>query len=397
MADKSKPTGKQETVAVRSGTDSSWHQSLLTPIAQTSTYVFDKVADLQAFQRGELSHPEYSRYHNPTLTAVEKKLAELEGAEDALLTGSGMAAISIVLLAILARDKHVIITRDHYPGTRVLLDLLLPRFGIRYDTVPVDDFDAMAAAACRETSILFTEIPTNPHLQVPDLARMAQIADECRATFVVDSTLASPILCRPLEHGADVVIHSATKYLGGHNDLLAGVIAGKQQMIDVFRETNGAIGAVLGPHDAFLLDRGLKTLPLRMGAHSASGRTIAERLRDHDLVARCWYPGFPDSGGPDLAGKYLSGGGGLLSFVPAGGIDAAHRFLDNLELVSHAASLGGTETMAQVTYLYTMFDVPPETAREQGLEPDLVRLSVGLENVDDIWQDIEQALVAAHK
>ena len=383
-----------DTTAIHAGEDGPfWQRSLTLPIAQTSTYTFARTDDLAAYKRGDLDSMEYGRYGNPTIAVVEAKLAALEGAEAALLVSSGMAAEALLFLALLGKDGHAVVTSDHYPGTKSLLDVVFPKFGISYTIVPVHDSAALAAAIRPNTSVLFTELPTNPHLHIPDLSAMAELAKRHRITFIVDATLATPVLSRPLTFGADLVLHSATKYMGGHNDLLAGVIAGPKAMIDVIREHNAVIGAVLSPHDAYLLNRGLKTLPLRVERQSQNAAELCARLAEHPAIAAVYYPSH-NAADKALATRYMPAGcGGLLSFRPKGGAAAACQVLDRLQLISHAASLGGVESMAQVTSLYVTDPHAPVTPNPT-IEPDLIRLSVGLEHLDDLWRDLDNALTA---
>ena len=383
------PKKSLDTLSVHAGEfESSWANSLLPSIAQTSTYVFDSTEQLIRYRNGDTEHAEYGRYANPTTAVAEAKLAQLEQAESALLCSSGMAAVSLTLLTILGQNQHVIITEDHYPGVRVLLETLVARFGCTFSVVPVNDQAAIEAAIESKTSLLFTEYPTNPHLYLPDLEMLAGIAKKNRLTLVVDATLATPLMIRPLLHGADLVIHSATKYLGGHNDLLAGAICGKQAMIDAIRETNAVIGAVADPHTAYLLNRGLKTLPVRFRVQSENAWIIAERLGKRSDIEAVFYPQLTGSSGQQAP----PASGGLLSFRPTGGFSRSCNILDSFRLFRHAASLGGVESMAQITYLYTAQNVSAIATDDHGIESDLIRLSVGIEAIEDLWNDIEQAL-----
>ncbi len=374
-----------------------WADALVTPIAQTSTYIFKSTEELVRYREGEIHHAEYGRYENPTVRAVEAKLADLEGAGDALLTGNGMSAILVVVLAMLGRDGHVLLARDVYPGTRALFDQLLPKFGIR--TTIFDPLDLETAATLVEptTKLAILEAPSNPHLQVADLRAVAAFAKAHRMRSVVDATLASPALLRPLEYGIDLVLHSATKYLGGHHDLLAGCVAGAAPFVDALRQTRGLVGATLGPQDAWLLDRGLKTLPLRMARHSENGRLLAARLADDARVEAVFYPGLEsDPGARARAATYLpNGAGGLVGLRPKGGMAATRRFVDALQLIRHAGSLGGVESLVQIPSLFSFHGASAETLAERGIEPDFIRLAFGIEDADDLWADLDRGLTAA--
>lgn len=373
-----------------------WAEALITPIAQTSTYVFESTDALARYREGEIAHSEYGRYDNPTVRAVEAKLAALEGAGDALLTGNGMSALTVVLLTLLSRDTHVLLARDLYPGTRALFDQLLPKFGIRYSEFDACDLATAEAVAEPTTKLLFLEAPSNPHLQVADLKAVAAFCKARRIRSVADATLASPALLRPLEHGIDLVLHSATKYLGGHHDLLAGAVAGAAPFIDALRQTRGLIGATLAPQEAFLLDRGLKTLPLRMARHSENGRLLAERLKADRRALEVFYPGLEsDPAARDRAATYLpDGAGGLVGLRVAGGLAGARRFVDALQLITHAGSLGGVESLAQIPALFSFYGATDEQLAARGVKPDFIRLAFGIEDVDDLWADLERGLAA---
>lgn len=374
-----------------------WADALITPIAQTSTFIFGSTDDLVRYREGEIHHSEYGRYENPTARAVEAKIAALEGAGDALLTTNGMSALLVVLLTMLGRDGHVLLARDIYPGTRALFDQLLTKFGIRIAVFDPLDLDAAAALVEPATKLLILESPSNPHLQVADLRAVATFAKARRIRSVVDATLASPALLRPLEYGIDLVLHSATKYMGGHHDLLAGSVAGAAPFIDALRQTRGLIGATLGPQDAWLLDRGLKTLPLRMMQHSRNGRVLAERLKDDPRVAAVFYPGLEDdeAARARAAAHLPDGAGGVVGLRPRGGPEASRRFVDALQLIRHAGSLGGVESLVQIPSLFSFHGASADTLAERGIEPDFIRLAFGVEDVDDLWADLDRGLAAA--
>ena len=304
---------------------------------------------------------------------------------------SGMAAITTTLLAMLRQGQHVVITKDAYRKTRVFARQVLARFGVAVDIVE-PDAAAVIEAMRAETRIVLTEAPTNPYLRVPDLGAVVGEARSRRIKTIIDATFATPVNMRPLEHGVDLVIHSATKYLGGHNDLLAGVVAGRAPMIGAIREFLGMTGAVLDPHSAYLLLRGLKTLALRVRQHNASARRLADVLADDPSVARVWYPLHPTHPDHANATRYLRGGGGVVSFELHGGLAAGTRLVDALRIPKLAPSLGGVESLVEQPALMSFFELSPSERAAIGITEGLVRLSVGVEDLEDLEADLRQAL-----
>ncbi|RMF18636.1 MAG: aminotransferase class I/II-fold pyridoxal phosphate-dependent enzyme [Candidatus Dadabacteria bacterium] len=387
MTDSTLDSSGPGTRAVHGGRDRHyWKQSLTPPLSQSSTFRFDTVDQLLAQRRGELDFPEYARYGNPTIDVAQQRLAAVCGAEASLLTASGMAAQALCVLALCGQGARVVLTPDHYRGTSVMLGQLAPRYGIEVVVARSERAEDVAEAVGSERcALIFTEFPTNPHLRAPDLRALAQIARDARGLLLVDATLSSPLLSRPLEHGADLVVYSATKYLSGHNDVLAGAIAGPASLIAPLNELLGALGCNCAPLEAWLVERGLRTLDLRFRRQSATAAELAQRLSAHPGVAEIWYPEpAPERGLP------AEGRGGVVSFRPHGGSDVARRILDALRLFAHSASFGGCESMAQIPAL--LVGDPDDPGSVPGLEADLIRLSVGLEDVDDLWTDLEQAL-----
>ena len=292
------------------------HGSLTTPIYQTSTYCFEDTAALVAhMQRKEQGleplRGEYGRYGNPTQATVERKLAALEGAERAFVLASGMAATTCTFLTFLSAGDHYILTSDCYRKTRQFSFEVLSRMGIDCTIAPLGDLDALESAIRPNTRLIFSESPTNPYLRVVDLPRLAEIAREHNVLTLIDTTFATPYNLRPIEHGIDLVIHSATKYFGGHNDLLAGVVAGSAEHVAQVREMNNMIGAVGDPHTMYLLLRGLKTLGLRIERHNRTGQRVAEFLVSHPLVEHIWYPGLPSHPDHEIATRLMKGFGGV--------------------------------------------------------------------------------------
>lgn len=367
-------------------------RSLTTPVVHASAYPFEDTQELYAFMQGERPRPaEYGRYGNPTVERAEAKVAALEGAEAAVVMASGMAAITTTLLAMLRAGQHVVFTRDVYRKTRVFARQVLARYGVEVDIVEPSApavIDAMRA----QTRIVFTEAPTNPYLRVLDLGAVVQAAKERRIKTIIDATFATPVNMQPLAHGVDLVIHSATKYLGGHNDLLGGVVAGRAPIVGAIREFLGMTGAVLDPHGAYLLLRGLKTLALRVRQQNESARRLADLLAEDPAVARVWYPLRPDHPDHDHAARYLRGGGGVVSFELHGGLAAGTRLVDALRIPKLAPSLGGVESLVEQPALMSFFELSPAEREAIGIREGLVRLAVGVEEPDDLEADLRRAL-----
>jgi cystathionine gamma-synthase len=371
-------------------------RSITEPLVLSSTYPFADTAELHAFMQGELSRPEeYGRYGNPTIAAVEAKLAALEGdgapGYSAVLMASGMAAITSTLLAMLRAGNHVIFTADVYRKTRLFARTYLEKFGVAVDIVE-PTLDAIAAAVRAETKIIFTEAPTNPYLRVVDLAGVVELAKRSRIKTIIDATFATPINLRPCELGVDLVIHSTTKYLGGHNDLLGGVVVGRGGLVDAVREQLGTLGGICDPHNAFLLGRGLKTLALRVERHNQSALALAQMLAAHPKVAQVWYPLLPSHPDHEHARRYLRGGGGVVSFEVHGGLEAGTRLVDAARIPKLAPSLGGVESLIEQPALMSFYDQGPEGRAALGIREGLIRLSVGIEDLDDLRADLSSAL-----
>jgi cystathionine gamma-synthase len=370
------------------------------PIFQTSTFTFTDTADMAAFmeaqaQGRETTRLEYGRYGNPTVAAVERKLADLDGGEAALLFSSGMAAVTVTLLTFLAAGSHVILTDDSYRRTRQFVTEFLVRYQVEATIVPIGDDEALEAAIRPDTRLIFSETPTNPRLRVVDVPRLVEIARQHGLLTIIDSTFATPINLRPLALGADLVIHSATKYLGGHNDLLAGVAVGSREMIGRLRQAQALIGAICDPHTAYLLLRGLKTLALRVAHQNRAGLEVARFLEGHPRVRRVYYPGLP--GHPDhaVASRQMRGFGGVVSFELDADLETTGRFVDALRIPYIGPSFGGAEGLVEQVALSAYYELSSEERAAIGISDSLVRLAVGLEDVADLIADLEQALERA--
>ena len=383
------------TRAVHAG-EREHHQdhALTTPIHQTSTFWFRDSAELRAYAEGRHPRDEYGRYSNPTWRAVERKLCELEGAEEAVLFASGMCAATTTFLAHCQRGDHIVITNDCYRRTRQFVQQFLSRLQVEATVIPPADTIALKDALRDNTRLFFTESPTNPYLHVIDLPEAAQLARERGVLTLVDSTFATPLNHRALADGADLVLHSATKYLSGHNDLIGGVLCGPTELVAPVRNAVGVLGGILDPHAAWLLLRGLKTLGLRMERHNANGLAVARWLEAHPKVRQVWYPGLPSHPDYRVATRLMSGFAGVVSFEIAGDFDAAVRFTDACTLPYIAPSLGGVESLIEMPLLMSYWDYSPEERRAYGIGESLVRLSCGIEDAADLIADLDQALAA---
>lgn len=364
------------------------HAPAVTPIYQTAPFFFDSAAQLtEGFDRPDRAGL-YSRYANPTVRVVEEKLAALEGGEDAVAFASGMATIAATLGSLLAEGDRLVAAADLYGGTAGWLAWLTARFpSVVVESVALDELaERLEMGLDPATRAVYVETPTNPLLRCCDLPRIGAACRAAALPLVVDNTFATPILQRPLDHGATLSLHSATKYLGGHSDLTAGVVAGPSAVIEPIREVQRLAGACLDPHAAFLLARGMQTLALRVERQSDNAAHLAERLRDHPAVARVYYPD------DELARRQMKAGGGMLAFDVAGGLEAAHRALDRLRVFRLMASLGGVESSAVLAAATSHKNLTPEQRRALGIDEGLIRLSIGIEDAADLAADLEQAL-----
>lgn len=364
------------------------------PIVQTATYTFANTAELVAYFEGRVEREEYGRYGNPTQRVAERKLAALEGAEDGLLFSSGMAAITTTLFAMLSKGAHVVVTDDAYRRTRQFLLHTLRRYGVDVTVVPAGDYERMEEAIRQTTRVLFSESPTNPYNRILDLERVADIARRHRVKSVIDSTFATPINQRPLDFGIDLVVHSATKYLGGHNDLLAGAVLGSAPLIGGIRDLQGVTGAVPDPFAAYLLIRGIKTLALRVARQNDSAARLAAFLAGHEKVARVHHASLESHPEHAIAKRQMRGFGGVVSFEIRGDLDAGSRLVDACRIPRIAPSLGGVESLIEQPALMSFFELSTEERLQVGITDALIRYSVGIEDADDLIADLTQALEA---
>jgi len=388
----SQPPRSLHTLLVHADAGIDPDSSVAPPVYPSVTYRADSAEEFRAMAT-EARHPRfYARYGTPTHQRVERLIAELEGAESALLLASGMAAICAAVLSQLRAGDHVVAQRSHYMGTTQLLSSLLPRFGVTASVVDQRDARAFADAFTPQTRLVLLESPSNPLLQLTDLAAVAELAKKRGIRTIADNTFATPVNQRPIELGVDMVVHSATKYLGGHHDLLAGVIAGSRDCVERAWESSIVLGGNLGAFESWLLLRGMRTLALRVERQNATALALARHLRQHPAVQAVHYPGLHEHPQHEIAARQMRGGGAVLAFVPSGGEAAALRCMQRLELFAQAVSLGGIESLAMHAATTWGGTLNAEQTRVAGLDPGLIRLSVGLEDAGDLIADLDQAL-----
>jgi cystathionine beta-lyase/cystathionine gamma-synthase len=366
--------------------------SLTTPIYETTTFVFDSAAQVLEYNNGRSAKYLYTRYGNPTITAVEQKLALLEGAEAALVLSSGQAATTTALLGLLSAGDEVVCSSAIYGGTLHLLADLLSKFGVRPRFVSLDELAQPEGLFTDATKMVWFESPINPTLRCVDIAAVARA---CRARGVVsaiDSTFASPINQRPIELGVDLVMHSATKYLNGHSDVTAGVLAGPSRIIDPIFKAQKMLGTILDPAAAYALGRGLKTLSVRVERHNANAMAVARFLEQDPRVAKVYYPGLESHPDHAIAKRQMHGFGGMVCVDVGGGYEGAARFFDRLTLFNRAASLGGVESLCSLPVLTSQWGLSDAALAAAGVTKSMARLSIGLEDAQDLIDDLDGAL-----
>jgi methionine-gamma-lyase len=361
------------------------------PISRTSNFTFRNTEEVKLWAEGKSKAYIYTRYGNPTLSVVEKKLAELEGGEAAVVTASGMAAISSALLGHLSAGDEVIASTQLYGGTYRLLRDIFPRLGIRAHHVECN-LEGIDRLVTPRTRVLYVESPTNPTLRLVDLRKAAAIARRHGLTALADNTFATPLLQKPLELGFHGVVHSATKYLAGHSDVIAGAAVGSREFAKKVRDMVIYLGGSMDPEAAFLLDRGMKSLAARLAVHSENAMAVARFLEKHPKVARVHYPGLKSHPDHALARRQMRGFGGMMAFDLRGGLAAARRFCDRVRLFLLAASLGGVESLVILPVYSSHYNMSAQELRAAGVTPGTVRVSVGLEDAGDLIADLRQAL-----
>lgn len=385
------------TKAIHYGYDAIAHQGAVSPpIFMTSTFSFESSAEFQAVFTGESDRCVYGRQQNPTQKLLEERLAALEGTEAAVVQASGIGAIGSTLLSLLSAGDQIVVHHTIYATAGSLMDEGLPRFGIDVVRADLSTDEGTRKAITPKTKIVYFETPINPSTEVLDIQRISKAAKSVGALVVVDSTFASPALQRPVEHGADIVIHSLTKYINGHGDVLAGVAAGPHNIIEKIRTTGAKYmtGATPSPMSCYLVLRGLKTLAIRMQKHSENAIMVAQMLAAHPAVAKVNYPFLTGFAGKEIAVRQMSAGSGMVSFELKAGFDGVAPMIDKLQLISRGISLGDTDSLIYHTagMIEARKKLSPDLKLMPGVSRELVRLSVGLEDVNDIIQDLKQAL-----
>jgi len=369
--------------------------SMTDPLYCTSTYTFADTDSVIRFIEEKQMREEYGRYGNPSEKVAESKLAALEGGEHAVLFSSGMAALVGLLMAKLKSGDEIVFFDECYHRSREFCSKHLSRFGVTTREVKTGDYDAMEATISDRTKLIVSESPTNPHLSIIDLERFVDIGRRHGVETIIDATLATPFNLKPLQAGVDYVLHSATKYLAGHNDLLAGVIVGRNESLEPVRKLRGIMGAVNSPHNVYLLLRGLKTFELRMQRHNANGQAVAEFLAEHPRVEQVFYPGLENHPYYQIAQRTMSGFGGLVTFLVK---DADWRetanVVDAVKLPRIGPSLGGAESLIEQPLVMSYYECTPEDRRNFGIPDNMIRIACGLENAEDLIADLDQALGA---
>jgi len=390
----------QSTRAVHDGSQRRYdRRSLTLPAFNTATYVFEDTADLCAHKEEELNSEEsaydYGRYGNPSVDLCEQRLARLDSGEDAVLFTSGMGAVSAALLSLLKAGDHIVIGAECYRKTRVLCNDLLRRFGVGVTVVEMGDYAALESALRPQTKLIFYESPTNPYLRVVDLERLVEIASRRHVLTVIDSTFATPVNQRPLEFGVDLVVHSATKYLSGNNDLLAGVVVGKRKLTNSIREYRGTVGRITRATVAVKLEQSLKTLAIRVERQNQNTLRIAEYLETNPFVERVWYPGLNSHPDSAIAAEQMTGFGGVVSFEVQGGLEGAAHLIDCVKIPKIAASLGGVESLIEQPAIISFYRLTTEERQAIGIKDNLIRFAVGIEDIEDLLCDLKQAFIQA--
>jgi cystathionine gamma-synthase len=396
---KKQPPGKTPlTLSVHGGEDRTRAQHALTePIVQTATYSFADTRALTDYMEGKVTREEYGRYGNPTVRAAEEKMAALEGTDDAVAFGSGMAAMTTAILALTKAGAHVVLFSDCYRRTRQFVTKILERFGVSSTLVAPGDLEALAKALRPETRLVISEAPTNPYQSVVDLRRLAVICGERGIKTLIDATFATPVNMRAAQHGIDLIVHSGTKYLSGHNDVLAGFVAGPAGLVSLLRELRDVTGAILDPHAAYLVLRGMKTLAVRVEQQNRSALALAKALEAHPRVRKVWYPGLPSHPHHAVARDLMTGFGGIVTFAVKGSLDQVSRFVDACRIPRIAPSLGGVESLIEQPALMSYFELTTEQREAVGISDDLVRYAVGLEDTEELVADTLAALDATER
>jgi len=366
--------------------------SLTTPIIQTSTFTFRNSKHIEDYTKKGKEHFEYGRYGNPTAKIAEKRLADLEGAEDCVVFSSGMSAITTTILSLVQSGDHIVITDDSYKKTLEFCRSYLKQFAIECTIVPFGDYGIIERAVKKNTRFIFSESPTNPYLNIFDLVKIKKIADRHNVLTLIDSTFATPLNQRPIEFGMDLVLQSCTKYLAGHNDILAGAVLGRKELIEKIRNLHKSMGGLIDPHCCYLLLRGLKTFVVRVERQNETALKVARFLDSHPRVKKVYYPFLESHPQYKVATKQMNGGGGVVTFEIKGNLNTAKRFLDALKLCYIGPSLGGVETLITHPALVSYYDYTRKERYELGITDTLFRLALGIEDVEDLIEDLGRGL-----
>jgi cystathionine beta-lyase/cystathionine gamma-synthase len=366
--------------------------SLTTPIYETSTFVFDSAADVVKYQEGRLNGYLYSRYENPTVVAVEQKLAAVDGAEQSLLFSSGMAAIATALITLLESGDEIVCCSAIYGGTFHILEDLLPKLGIDRRFVPIEALADAASVIGPNTKIVWFESPINPTLRCIDVGAVAAACRKAGVWSAIDNTFASPINQPVLSMGVDLSMQSCTKYLNGHSDVTGGVLSGSAALLAPMAKMRRLLGGVMDPLPAFALGRGMKTMPLRVAQHNANALAVAQHLERHPAIERVYHPGLAAHPDHAIAARQMRGFGGMVTIDVKGGKDAAFRVFDRLRVIKRAASLGGVESICSLPILTSQYGLTDDELVKAGVSKGMIRMSIGLEDVTDLIEDLEQAL-----
>jgi cystathionine gamma-synthase len=379
--------------AIHAGeTRNRYADSITTPIVQTSTFVFADSREIEKYTRGGKKRYEYARYGNPTVTIAEKRLADLEGAQDCVVFSSGMSAITTTILSLVQSGDHIVITDDSYKKTLEFCRSYLKQFAIGCTIVPFGDYRGLERAIRKNTRFIFSESPTNPYLNIFDLVKLKKIADRHKVLTLIDSTFATPYNQRPLEFGIDLVLQSGTKYLAGHNDILAGAVLGRTELVDKIRNLHKSMGGTIDPHCCYLLLRGLKTFPLRIAKQNQTALAVARFLEKHPRIKKVYYPFLVSHPHYKVAVSQMKGGGGVVTFETKGTLSDAKKFMDALKLCFIGPSLGGVETLITHPALVSYYDYPRKERYKLGITDTLFRLAVGIEDAEDIIEDLSRGL-----
>ena len=383
---------QQDTNAIRGGYQPTHENEHSEALFLTSSYVFDSAEMAAQSFSNEIEGNVYSRYTNPTVRSFEQRLALMEGAEQAVATSSGMAASLAVIMALLESGDHIVCSRDVFGSTRIMMDKYITKFGVEVTYVPLTDLAAWQAAVQPNTKMFFCETPSNPLSEIADLEGLSQIAKKASALLVVDNCFCTPVLQKPLQWGADIVVHSATKYIDGQGRALGGAVVGSAQLMDQVQGFLRAAGPTMSPFNAWIFLKGLETLSLRMKAHSANASALALWLANHPKVSKVFFAGLPSHPGHSLAKKQQSDFGAVVSFVVEGGREAAWKVIDATQMLSLTANLGDAKTTIVHPATTTHGRLSDESLADAGIEQGLIRVAVGLEDLSDIQDDLELGL-----